>query len=93
MDDVTAPRRLATFWVCGQGLPYLAKERNYCLLPGAFQILGWGSPKFRERNGVRHCEMEPLKVSEALAPMKCVWADREEVGLGLKQSSGPLGTT
>lgn len=66
MDDVTAPRRVATFWVCSQGLLYLTKEGNYCLGPGAFQILGWGSPKFKERNGVRSCEIEPLKVSEAL---------------------------
>lgn len=47
MDDVIAPRRVATFWVCGQGLLDLAKEGNYCLGPRAFQILGWSSPKFR----------------------------------------------
>lgn len=36
--------------------------------------------------------MEPLN-SEALASVNCVWIDRGEVCLGLKGSSGPLGTT
>lgn len=69
--------------------PELRGWGNYRLGPRAFQRLGWGSPKFRERN----CEMESLKVSEALESVNCVWIDRGEVCLGLKGSSGPLGTT
>lgn len=93
MDDVTAPRRFATFSGCVTTiyLYYISLRRETIAWdPGHSRY--W-APKFRERNGVRNCEMRPLKVSGAQVSMKYVWIDRGEVCLDLKGSPGPLRTT